>query len=265
VITADDFGLAPEVNDAVELAHRSGILTAASLMVAGPAAAQAVALAKRLPSLKVGLHLVLVEGAAVLPPADIAGLVDARGEIRRDMVRLAVDIALKPSTRRQLRREIAAQFDAFRRTGLPLDHVNAHKHFHVHPVIAAEVFAAGRAYGMKALRIPFEPGASPFLMGPWCALLRAQARRNGVKTPDAVVGLRRTGAMTAERLRAALSALPPGLIEIYTHPATSDDFAGHASGYRYRDELAGLTDADVIAALRASRRRAGGFADFLSA
>lgn len=66
VITADDFGAASEVNDAVEAAHGNGVLTAASLMVAAPATADAVARAKRIPSLRVGLHLVLVEGRPVL-------------------------------------------------------------------------------------------------------------------------------------------------------------------------------------------------------
>ncbi len=77
VVTADDFGLAREVNEAVEAAHTGGILTAASLMVAGPAAADAVARARRLPRLRVGLHLVLVEGRPVLPPEQLPDLVDA--------------------------------------------------------------------------------------------------------------------------------------------------------------------------------------------
>jgi hypothetical protein len=34
IVTADDFGAAREVNDAIEEAHRAGILTSASLMVA---------------------------------------------------------------------------------------------------------------------------------------------------------------------------------------------------------------------------------------
>ena len=56
IVTADDFGLSREVNEAVEQAHREGILTAASLMVSAPAAADAVARARRLPSLRVGLQ-----------------------------------------------------------------------------------------------------------------------------------------------------------------------------------------------------------------
>ncbi len=221
------------------------MLSAASLMVAGPAAAQAVAMAKRMPGLRVGLHLVLVEGLPASPPGQIPDLVDGSGQLRRDMVRLAFNIALRPSVRRQLRGEIAAQFEAYRKTGLPLDHVNAHKHFHLHPVIAREVLAVGRDYGMDAMRVPSEPPAivaridnkppalSERVMAPWTAMLRSRAKQAGLTTPDAVFGLRWTGAMNAERLAALLPLLPHGLVEIYTHPATRDDFPGRALGYRY--------------------------------
>ncbi|HEY8288911.1 MAG TPA: ChbG/HpnK family deacetylase, partial [Acetobacteraceae bacterium] len=52
--SADDFGLTESVNEAVERAHREGILQAASLMVAAPAAADAVRRARAMPSLRVG-------------------------------------------------------------------------------------------------------------------------------------------------------------------------------------------------------------------
>ncbi|MFD0936478.1 hopanoid biosynthesis-associated protein HpnK, partial [Methylobacterium trifolii] len=157
VVTADDFGLSLEVNQAVEQAHRDGILTAASLMVSAPAAADAVARAKRLPSLRVGLHLVLVEAWPTLPAAALPDLTDGNGLMRRDMERLGLDLALKGTARRQLAAEIRAQFEAYHATGLPLDHVNAHKHFHVHPLIAGAVLRIGRDYGMRAIRVPREP------------------------------------------------------------------------------------------------------------
>jgi hopanoid biosynthesis associated protein HpnK len=250
------------------------VLSAASLMVAGPAAAQAVALARRLPKLRVGLHLTLLETAPALPAQDIPDLIDARGRLRSDMVALSFDL-LRSSVRQQLRREIAAQFEAFRRSGLSLDHVNAHKHFHVHPLVAREVVALARDYGAPALRVPQEPSAyiaridganAPAAgMMPWAALLRLRARRAGMLTPDAVFGLRWSGQMTAERMRRLLAHLPDGLIEIYTHPATSDTFAGHAPGYRYAGELAALTDPKVIEAVRTGTLRLGGFSDFTGA
>ncbi len=247
VVTADDFGADESVNEAVEIGHRNGILSAASLMVAGPAAADAVRRAKALPGLGVGLHLVLVEGVPVLPPTQIPGLVDARGHFRTDMARAGVDIFFRPAVRRQLAAEITAQFEAFAATGLRLDHVNAHKHFHLHPTIAGLVLDIGRRFAMRAVRAPVEPGFGG-IAAPWAKLLRARLRRAGMAVPDQVYGLRDSGAMTAERLRAIVAALPAGLSEIYLHPATRDDYPGHAPGYRYRDELAALIDPAVALA-----------------
>jgi len=135
IVTADDFGLSEAVNEAVERGHRDGILIAASLMVAGPAAADAVRRAKAMPSLRVGLHLVVIEGPAVLPPAAIPALVDASGQFPADQFRLGVDYFFRPRIRRQLAAEIGAQFEAFAATGLTLDHANAHKHMHLHPTV----------------------------------------------------------------------------------------------------------------------------------
>ena len=136
IIVADDFGLSPLVNAAVEQAAREGILRCASLMVAAPAADDAVARARALGDrLRVGLHLVVVQGPAVLPPAEIPDLVDDQGEFPSDQVATGFRYAFHPRVRRQLAAEIRAQFEAFRRTGLTLDHANAHRHMHLHPTI----------------------------------------------------------------------------------------------------------------------------------
>jgi chitin disaccharide deacetylase len=240
-------------------------------MVAAPAVADAVARARRLPTLRVGLHLVLVDGRPALPPERIPDLVDASGLFRTDMARLGLEIALWPSVRRQLVAEITAQFEAYRTTGLPLDHVNAHKHFHLHPVIGAWVVAIGARYGATSVRVPTEPaavinaiepgaaGLSGRVLGQWTSLLRRQVRRAGLSAPDAVFGLSWSGAMTSDRVAAILGRLPPGFVEIYSHPATANDFAGHAPDYRYADELVALTDTACIAAARESGYRLAGY------
>ena len=107
IVTADDFGAAEEVNDAVEQAHREGILTAASLMVSAPAAGDAVARAREMPRLRVGLHLVLVEGRPTLPPSSVPDLVDADGMFRADMTSAAIRMFFLPRVRRQLEAENA--------------------------------------------------------------------------------------------------------------------------------------------------------------
>ena len=271
VVTADDFGLAREVNEAVELAHTQGILTAASLMVGSPACAEAVARAKRLPTLRVGLHLTLVESEPVLPRRQIPDLVGSDGLFRTDMARSGANMFFRPSVQRQLAAEIEAQFAAFSRTGLTLDHVNAHKHFHLHPTIAGLMIRIGRSHGLSAVRVPIEPNrviraidpaapwAVPAVVAPFAALLRARMRRAGLRVPDQVFGLAWSGAMTGDRIAAVLQRLPDGLTEIYTHPATSGGFAGSARGYRYAEELAGLCSTSVMLAAAATGACQGGF------
>ncbi len=273
VVTADDFGAAREVNDAVLEAHAKGILTATSLMVAAPAAADAVARAKAAPSLRVGLHLVLVEGAPVLPVSQVPDLVDVHGNFRTDMARAGAAMFFLPHVKRQLAEEIAAQFAAFRATGLALDHVNAHKHFHLHPTIAALMLSIGRDFGLKAARVPLEPAVTlariePYkgssvaaLTRPFAQGLRRRFARAGIVSPDAVFGLAWSGAMTGARLKGILENLPEGLSEIYLHPATGA-YPGSAPGYRYAEERAALLDPAVIAATQGGDICLGGFCDF---
>jgi hopanoid biosynthesis associated protein HpnK len=274
IVTADDFGAALEINEAVEVGHRTGILTAASLMVTGRSAADAVKRARRTESLRVGLHLVLVDGRPASPSSAIPDLVGPDGQFRNDMAKVGAAIFLRPKVRRQLALEIGAQFEAFRATGLPLDHVNAHKHFHLHPTIAGVIIEIGRRFGMRAARVPNEPGSVlalvepgrkaqlDYLLLPWLAILRSRFGRAGLLVPQSAFGLAWSGAMNARRLAALLRHLPLGLNEIYLHPATSDRFDGAVSGYRYAEEFAALTAPDVIEAARETRVGLGGYADF---
>jgi chitin disaccharide deacetylase len=274
IVTADDFGLAPQVNEAIEIAHRNGILTAASLMVGAPAAADAVARAARLPTLRVGLHLVLIDGRPVSPAARVPDLVDRGGNFRNDMVAASVRIFLDAKLRRQVAVEIAAQFDAFAATGLRLDHVDCHKHWHLHPTIASLVLEVGRRYGITAVRVPSEPAtvlkragngtsSSPrsFMVATCAAHLRRRVRGNGLQAPDRVFGSAWSGAMTERRIAALLAHLPSGLTEIYTHPATSNSFAGAVSGYRYAEELSALVSPEVKSAITGNGIRLTSYSD----
>jgi hopanoid biosynthesis associated protein HpnK len=261
IVTADDFGAALAVNEAVEQAHVEGILTAASLMVSGPAVGDAVERAKRLPSLGVGLHIVLADGEPILPRERIPALVGPDGRFHDSMLRTALAIAASGAAREQLAAEVEAQFAAFAATGLPLDHVNAHKHFHLHPMIASAILRIGPRFGMKAMRVPYERGGTAPLRW-WAAQLRRRLRKAGLTVNDRFIGLGWTGAMDATRMRQAVSDPVDGLIEIYCHPATSDTWTGHAPGYRYRDELAALIDPAVTRTVAASAVRRGSFAAF---
>jgi hopanoid biosynthesis associated protein HpnK len=216
-------------------------------MVGAPAAADAVARARRL-GLPVGLHLVLVDGEPVSPAGELPAITGRDGRFLDNEVRAGIRFFLHPAARRQLAAEIRAQFAAFRATGLPLDHVNGHKHAQLHPTVARLVVEIGREYGMRAMRLPDEPveplrrafpgetyraPAYAFAV----AALRRRLKRAGLLANDQVFGLAWSGAMIEERILALLPHLPDGLSEMYAHPATVSDAV---SGYRHEEELVAL-------------------------
>jgi len=264
IVTGDDFGLALPVNEAIEAGHRDGILRAASLMVAAPAAEDAIARARRLPELHVGLHLVLVDGTPRLPPEQIPDLVTQDGVLLDDLFAAGVRFFFRPAARAQLRAEIRAQFEAFAKSGLALDHVNAHNHMHLHPTVLSIMLEVGRDYGLQAVRLPYEPVAwssdagvgtqlarwlSNLGLAPWLALLRGRLRRAGVHFNDQVLGLHQSGAMDEAAVLALLGRLREGVTEMYFHAATRrcPEIDGPMPDYRHEDELAALLSPRVRA------------------
>jgi hopanoid biosynthesis associated protein HpnK len=244
-------------------------------MVGAPAAADAVARARRLPDLRVGLHLVLVDGRPTLPCAEIPGLVRRDGRFDTNMGRAGLRFFALPGVRRQLATEIRAQFEAFRATGLLLDHVNAHKHLHLHPTVARIIIEIGRDYGMMSVRVPFEPveplhAAFPDehhsapLYRPWIEWLRRRLQSAGLFVNDNLFGLAWTGGMVEGRLLRLLPHLPHGVSEIYFHPATTRSAALGASmpGYRHAEELAALLSPAAKSLVANLGIRLGGYSDF---
>jgi hopanoid biosynthesis associated protein HpnK len=278
IVTADDFGLHESVNEAVEQASRAGILNAASLMVTAQATKDAIRRARMLPNLCVGLHVVLADGWSTLDAQLIPEIADASGRMHSDMFRRGVRFFFKSAARRQLEAEIRAQFAAFARTGLTLDHVNVHKHFHIHPTILSILLEVGRDYGMPAMRVPDEPfwfaarsagvlpGLAQTLLSPWIALMKHRLRRARIFHNDRIFGIAGSGAMDEAGLLAILARLPPGVTEIYLHPATQSGSAITASmsQYRHAEELDALSSPRVRAALNAVAVR-GGYTEVMRA
>jgi hopanoid biosynthesis associated protein HpnK len=234
IVTADDFGRSPAVNAAIMRAHREGILTAASLMVAGDAWAEAVELARAMPTLAVGLHLVVSGGRAVLSPGEIPHLVGPDGLFPDDPLRLGLRYAFDRAAQRELAAEIAAQFARYAATGLPLSHVDGHQHLHVHPVVFNLLLSLAKQYGAHGVRVPADDlmfalrydrrGAGAkigwalglgLVLG-WC---RRRARAGGLAVADRVYGVFQSGRMTEGYVMGVLRALKAPVAEFYFHPS----------------------------------------------
>lgn len=255
IVTGDDFGRSQDVNAAIETAHRNGILSAASLMVAEEAVQDAVARAKRMPGLRVGLHIAVVHGRSL----NFAG-----GQLPERQIPASVSFAFSSRKRGELAREIEAQFEAFARTGLALDHVNGHCHMHLHPVVRDLILTIGPRYGMRAIRLVAPPRPSHARAGAriehavvayWSRAMRRCIDDRHIASNDHLFGLAETGRMSAEALLAILERLPDGVSEIYCHPGGD---GGHL-------ETGALCDPRVRARLRDLDLVPCGFADIFGA
>ena len=235
IVNADDFGMSEAVNEAIIRAHREGVLTSASLMVTGAAAAQAVRLAKENPGLAVGIHLVAVMGRSVLPQSEIPTLVDEAQNFSNNPTAAGLKYFFSPQSRREIRREIAAQFATFHETGLRLSHVDGHLHLHVHPVIFNEALKQAIKYGARRMRVPEEErdlalgfdrshqAQKTFFtiqFGGLARYMKSKLKATGFTVPERVYGNLQSGRMNESYFLYMLDNLNAATNEIYFHPAT---------------------------------------------
>jgi chitin disaccharide deacetylase len=237
IVNADDFGRSASINRAVIRAHREGILTTTSLMVNETAFEEAVALARENPTLGVGLHLTLLCGHSALPADWIPGLVTARGEFTNKPAGAGFRYFFQRSLHPQLREEVHAQFQRFRATGLPLDHVNGHLHLHLHPTIFRILMADASQLGIKHLRLTFDPlrlnlrlasghfgyrALHAAIFHPLSARAGPALAQRGIRHTAAVFGLLQNGRVDEDYVTRLLPQLPPGDSELYSHPSLDE-------------------------------------------
>jgi hopanoid biosynthesis associated protein HpnK len=235
IFNADDFGRSTDINGAVVAAHRDGVLTSASLMVAEAGFAEAVRLAHLHPRLAVGLHVVVVDGQSLLGRDGWGKLVDDAGRFPPRPVALGARYAVQRKHRCTLEREIQAQFERFAETGLPLAHVDGHWNMHLHPWVSPLVVQLAKQYGAAGIRLVREPRPAPAaaaerglarvtaaafaMLSRRAAPLAAQA---GLSSTECTLGLRHSGNMQRPAVQAALAVLQRKRVqsvEVYLHPA----------------------------------------------
>lgn len=262
IISGDDFGLAPAINEGVVRAHTQGCLTSASLCPCGPAADQAARAARALPELGVGLHLTLVEERPLSPPGSVPSLVGPEGGFPPSGVVFARRWLAGLIRPQDVRRELRAQFDWMTQRGLAPTHLDSHDHIHVLPGILELVIDEMKRAGLTRLRIPWEriplSGAKrprgAFGLGLNLLSRRAArvARQAGLAFPDRFLGFLDAGHFTAQKLLSRIASLEPGVTELSFHVAVGaapprPEFA--AWGYEWSAELAALLDPEVRDAL----------------
>ena len=244
IVNADDFGFTAGVNRAIVEAHTHGIVTSSTLMANGNAFEDAVHLAKSVPRLSVGCHVVLVDGEPVLAAKLLPSIISAHSGGPRfhdglpSFVARALAGRLDPG---EIEAEASAQIRKLQSAGVSVSHLDTHKHTHLFPAVLRPLLRAARACGVRAIRNPFGPRqplkSSELLTRPslWtryaevrilhtlATKFRDSASRESLATPDGTLGIVVTGALDEKLFRGIATIMPEGTWEFVCHPGYNDD------------------------------------------
>lgn len=270
IINADDFGLTSGVNRAITEAGRRGAITSATVMANASQFQEAAGLAKTLPRLRTGCHVVLIDGEAVA--SGLPSLTDGAGRFRSSLKDFARAAAGKQLSEEEIQREAEAQIRKIQAEGIALTHVDSHKHTHMFPRVLRPVLRATRACGIRAVRNPFEPlrswpvgavvrapglwlrSAGVLTFGLFAREFYKAVQEEEMLTTDGTVGIAATGKLDQKLLAAILKSLPEGTWELVCHPGYADD-ALKAAGTRLLEsrqvELEALTSDETRKTLEA--------------
>jgi len=227
---ADDLGLDESINDAIFDLVDAGQLQGASLMVAGPALAHAIAGLSTRPQLRVYLHLVLSEGPPISPAAQIPLLVNAKGLLNLGFGQLLLASMLPKGHTKELAREVASEIKAqilmFRSLiGAPDLRLDGHQHIHLVPLVWRELIKLEPALRPKWLRTINEPWPTAISIGCWwhslvsagwlkwlilrllSSALQPTLKKNQIGTNSSFAGVLFTGRMAGSTLRASFQSL----------------------------------------------------------
>lgn len=263
IVNADDFGFTRDVNEGIVQAHQRGILTAATVMANGAAFDHAAELARKVPTLDVGCHLVLVGGTSVLPPY---------GPLPADVKALLAALA---AGRISIAAELEAQVRRIVEAGLRPSHLDTHKHTHLLPPVLKVVARLGARYGIPWVRRPFDfprnAGEAPWgrrVLSGALGVLRPRFHRvlhaHGCRTTDHFAGFSLTGYLQTRELVDLLHSLPEGRTEFMTHPGVCTDELRHARTRLKEErerELEALTSPEAREALEAGGIRLVNYRD----
>ena len=237
IVNADDFGQTPGINRAVFELHQAGLLTSATLMARAAATDQAIKFARATPTLGVGCHIVLTDGAPMLPPARIPSLLDPSTNLFSPRLTVFLGRLFAGRIRAEdIEAEATAQIQYLQSRGLRITHVDTHKHTHMFPRVLRPLLRAARACGIRSVRNPFEPAwairataGTGLVRAAQVSILRGLQstwRRilteEGFATTGGTLGVSGTGALDTVTLHRLLDRVPAGTWELVTHPGYND-------------------------------------------
>lgn len=272
IANADDFGRHAYINRAVQEAFAKGCLKSATIMPGGKAFADAIEIVKNNPGLGLGIHLTLVNGYPILPPAEIPSLVNKEGFFLDDYMQFVKRFFAGKIKLAEVQRELTAQVDKVMATGVSPSHIDSHQHLHTLPGIIDIALELAKGAHISAVRIPQTPLFTGFTGNPvqlggrlglytMATLARRKAKAQGFRCPEHFAGIVAGEAVSTKHLLDIIQGLKPGTTEIMVHPGTDNKILQGACQWNhdFEAELAALTNLQILELLAQKHVKIGNY------
>ncbi len=233
-VNADDFGFTPGVSDGIVHAFQNGIVTHTSILANGLDFHRATNIARNLPELNIGIHLILSWGRPILPATAIPSLTDTAGTFL-NISRIISKILQKRLCLNELEKEWSAQVEQVLSAGIVPTHIDSHHHIHLLPGCFTVAGKIAKKYQIPYLRRPAENwrhfnGYHGFLKRIGFRLLCI--RYWPVQSSDYFYGLSlQENHRFSEMLINLVCHLHPKLTEIMVHPGYVDNLLINTDTY----------------------------------
>ena len=217
IINADDFGLNPHVNAGIFKAWKLKAITQATLMIKREAAREAVDFALENPGFPVGLHV------------DLDEVLECKKNMAHRFSVARLSALLKtPGKLNQVIDEMEGQILLFKKTGLPLSHIDGHHHLQALPDLFPFIVEMMIKYGIRTVRLSRHYDLVKYPAIEWdedyYVKMKSLLEKNNLSVADH---------FETALNRETLESLPHGVTELMTH-------AGEGEAWR-REELDLLT------------------------
>ena len=257
IFNADDFGLTRGINQGIIRAFTEGVVRSASLMPVGMAYDDAVRLAKENPGLDIGIHLCLVEEKPLLTNKEIPSLVVKDGYFSRYELWFILNYYLGRINLKEIERELEAQVQRVKESGIRATHIDSHDYIHMLPSILKIVMRLARKYSIPFIRYPYERPviftARPprymlsFILNMLCVVSNKIIREAGLFRTNYFYGVLSSGHLSESCLTKILRTVDKGMTEITCHPGIYDEEAKRYDYWKYEweGELRALTSPNI--------------------
>ncbi len=222
-MNADDLGLHPAVQRAVEHCAQLGTITSASVLANGPHVEQV----RSIPGVSLGAHLNVLRGTPLSPASEVRSLVDANGRFVGTFTALWSRLAFGKLALEEVELEWGRQVESLLSRGFALSHIDGEKHTHCLPGLFEVACRVAERFSIPWIRRSEERfGCATWDLGllrkrllhHWCAKTRTHTTHTS--SADSVWGIAHQGvALTPQRAAHAFRGAERGsIIEIVCHP-----------------------------------------------